>query len=99
MFIALSQFTVVSGMESSVRDAFVSRPHLVDNVAGFVRMEVLCPKQKPEEFWLLTWWDDEASYLSWHHSHEYHAAHQFMPKGLKLVPESARVVLLEQIAS
>jgi heme-degrading monooxygenase HmoA len=97
-FIALSQFTVIKGMEEPVKEAFLSRPHFVDQAPGYIRMEVLCPQQKPEEFWLLTWWQDEASYLTWHHSHEYRASHKYMPKGLKLVPKTAKVTFLEQIS-
>lgn len=98
MFIALSQFTVVSGMEDAVKDAFLSRPHLVDKAHGYIRMEVLRPKESPEEFWLLTWWENEDSYLTWHGSHEYHASHEFMPKGLKLVPGTAKITLLERVS-
>ncbi len=98
MFIALSQFTVVKGMAEPVIDAFMSRPHLVDKASGFIRMEVLRPSSTPEEFWLFTWWENEASYLSWHRSHAYHASHEFMPKGLKLVPGSAKITLLEMVS-
>ncbi len=40
--------------------------------AGFV--EVISPVASPEEIWLLTFWADEASFRTWHHSHLYHAA-------------------------
>ena len=98
MIVALSQFTVIEGVEEAVVDAFLSRPHLVDNVSGFIRMEVLRPQSTPTEFWLLTWWENEASYHTWHKSHEYHDSHKNMPKGLKLVPRSAKITLLEHIA-
>lgn len=96
---ALSRFTVANGMTAEVRQAFVERPHLVDAASGFVRMEVLAPLDEPDEIWLLTWWTDEASYRVWHGSHLHRESHQGIPKGLKLVPGSARVRCFEHVSS
>lgn len=98
MFIALSRFVVRNGMEEDVRKAFLDRPHLVDGAPGFVRMEVLRPLGQPEEFWLVTWWDDEASFDAWHRSHTYSESHAGIPRGLKLVPGEQRISRLECIA-
>jgi heme-degrading monooxygenase HmoA len=98
MFVSLSRFTVANGMEEDVRRAFLSRPHQVDSVPGFVRMEVLRPQGCPEEFWLMTWWHDEAAFDTWHHSHAYHDAHRGIPKGLKLQPGATVLSRLELIA-
>jgi hypothetical protein len=46
-FVALSRFVVANGMEAEVKAAFRERPHLVDRTAAFVRMEVLCPLDRP----------------------------------------------------
>ena len=99
MFMVLSRFVVANGMEDEVRAAFAARPHQVDQAPGFLRMEVMQPQGQPEEFWLLTWWQDEASFDAWHRGHAYHEAHQGMPKGLKLVPganELKRFALVAQ---
>jgi heme-degrading monooxygenase HmoA len=97
-FVALSRFIVANGMEKETLNAFRNRPHLVDETNGFLRMEVLLSKDKPTEFWLLTWWRDEASYTTWHKSHEYHESHAYIPKGLKLLPGSTHITLLELVA-
>ena len=55
MFVAHSRFVVANGMEDEVRKAFRERPHLVDSVSGFIRMEVLSPADRPQEFWLMTY--------------------------------------------
>ena len=55
MFVAMSRFAVANGMAEEVRQAFRDRPHLVDGAPGFLRMEVLTPRDDPDEFWLLTW--------------------------------------------
>ena len=99
MFIALSCFTIDNDMSAEVRTAFAQRPHRVDAIAGFVGMEVMSPTDNAQEIWLLTRWRDQASYEAWHRSGEYHASHAGIPKGLKLVPGSARVHLLDVFAT
>lgn len=98
MFVALSCFTIRNDMADEVRHAFVSRPHLVDKAHGFLGMEVMNPVENPAEFWLVTRWTDEQSYRSWHKSHAYHESHRDIPKGLKLVPNSAEIRLFNLIA-
>lgn len=97
-FVAMSRFTIANGMEAEVHAAFRNRPHLVDREAGFVRMEVLVPRDNPAEIWLMTWWNDEASYDSWHRGHAYHDSHGGIPKGLKLVRGSTVIQKLDRIA-
>ncbi|MEF8722066.1 antibiotic biosynthesis monooxygenase family protein [Candidatus Accumulibacter phosphatis] len=98
MFVALSRFAVANAMEEAVRAAFVARPHRVDAVAGFVRMEVLLPQGHPEEFWLMTWGLGEGAFDAWHHSHAYHDSHGGMPKGLKLIPGRTEIRRRQRIA-
>ena len=98
MIVALSRFTIANGMAEEVRTAFRDRPHLVDAAPGFLGMEVMSPTDSPAEIWLLTRWADEPSYRGWHRGHTYHEAHKGIPKGLKLVPGSAVVTLLDVFA-
>ena len=99
VFVALSQFTIANDMMAEVRQAFLDRPHLVDRAPGFLRMEVISPVDAPDEIWLLTYWTDEADFRAWHHSHLYRESHGQIPKGLKLVPKSARLRFFEHICS
>lgn len=48
-FVGLSCFVVANGLEAEVKAAFRERPHRVDRTAGFVRMKVLCPLDRPQE--------------------------------------------------
>lgn len=98
-FVALSRFTVANGMSEEVRRAFRDRPHLVDGTPGFQRMEVLTPVDAPDEFWLLTWWDDEPSFQAWHRSHHHHDSHRGIPKGLRLIPSRTKIRYLEQVCT
>jgi len=98
MGMRISRFTVAH-MTDEVKQAFQQRPHRVDNATGFVRMEVLSPCDAPDEIWLITYWKDEPSYRTWHHSHLYKESHQAIPKGLRLVPKSVSIRFFEHVAS
>jgi len=98
-FVALSRFVVANGKTEEVKGAFANRPHLVDSAPGFLRLEVLSPRDNPDEIWLLTYWTEEAQYTTWHRSHQYHESHKGIPKGLKLVPKSAQIRFFEHVAS
>ena len=99
MFVAISQFVVANGLTDEVKEAFRSRPHLVDSAPGFMRMEVISPRDEPDAIWLLTYWSDEQSYREWHRSHLYRESHVGIPKGLKLVPGRNQVLLFDHVAS
>jgi heme oxygenase (mycobilin-producing) len=99
MFIALSTFAIANGMTEAVQQAFLVRPHLVDAVPGFVRMDVFSPLESPGEFWLLTYWHDAESYHAWHRSHAHHESHLGIPKGLKLVPKSTQIRFFAHLCS
>ncbi|WP_242916106.1 antibiotic biosynthesis monooxygenase family protein [Pontibacter liquoris] len=98
MFIALSTFTIANGLVAEVREAFVNRPHMVDNAPGFVRMEVLSPQENPNEIWLMTFWEDQPSFQVWYKSHQYQDAHKGIPAGLRLVPGSTKVQYFDGFA-
>lgn len=98
-FVALSRFTVANGMAAQVKAAFIDRPRLVDGAPGFLRLEVLSPLDDQDEIWLVTYWADEESYRQWHRSHQYKESHAHMPRGLKVVPRSARVRFFDHICS
>ena len=99
MFVALSKFVVANETVGAVKDAFKHRPHLVDEEPGFVRLEVLCPQDEPNEIWLITYWEDEVSFRNWHRGHKYHLSHRGIPKGLKLVPKSTQLRFFDQVCS
>ena len=96
-FVVLSKFVVANGLEGEVKEAFRQRPHLVDGIPGFIRMEVLSPRDRPSEIWLLTYWADSESYHAWHHGHLYHDSHRGIPRGLKLVPGETRLREMEHV--
>jgi heme-degrading monooxygenase HmoA len=94
----MSRFTVANGMATEVAAAFRLRPHLVDQAPGFRRMEVLCPVGRPEEFLLITHWDEREHFEHWHRGHGYRDSHTGIPKGLKLVPEETEIRFFDVVA-
>jgi len=90
-FVAVSVFEVANDRDDAVAEAFVERPHLVDDAPGFLSLEVLRGTDNDHLFWLITRWADEGSYREWHRGHTYKASHKGIPKGLKLVVGSAKV--------
>jgi heme-degrading monooxygenase HmoA len=99
MFVAMSKFVVANSMTEEVKMAFKNRPHLVENVHGFVRLDVITPIDNPNKIWLITYWRDEDSYQVWHRSPEPHESHKGIPKGLKLVPKANEIRFFEYICS
>lgn len=95
----LSRFAVANDMEEAVKKAFLARPHLVERWPGFVRMDVISPRDAPNEIWLLTYWQDEHSYQEWHCSHRYYDSHAGIPKGLKLIPSATQLRLFDLVCS
>jgi heme oxygenase (mycobilin-producing) len=80
----ISRFKVRNGLEQDVQEAFLNRPRLVENVAGFCGLSVLTDAADPSIFLLLTRWTNAESFQTWHRSDAHHHSHSFMPKGLKL---------------
>ncbi|MEX1011683.1 MAG: antibiotic biosynthesis monooxygenase [Balneolaceae bacterium] len=97
-FTAISRFEVSNHMEDEVRKAFKNRPGLVEDADGFVGLNVLSPQGNPAEFWLITHWKDEESFLHWHKNHRIES-HQLIPKGLKLVKRSFSLDFFDRITS
>jgi heme oxygenase (mycobilin-producing) len=98
-FVALSRFTVANGMGDQVKEAFRNRPHLVDQAPGFLRMEVISPRDDPREIWLFTYWRNEEAFRRWYRTHLYQQAHEGIPDGLKLVPGSVQLRYFELIGT
>ncbi len=99
MFVAMSRFRVADGMADAVHEAFRNRPRLAEGAPGFLRMDVLSARSCPEEIRLITFWADEASFRSWHHSQEYHQSRAGIPQGMKLVPGSVAIEFFDHITS
>ena len=85
-------------MEREVTEAFINRPRKVEHAQGFIRLEVLSPSENSSEFWLVTYWDEQANFENWHKNHR-HESHGMIPKGLKLDPHGTELRIFHHIAS
>lgn len=98
MIAIISKFEIENGMEAQVKEAFRSRPGLVEQAKGFVKLDVLSPIHNPAEIHLITYWENENDFNYWHRNH-LKESHKDMPKGLKLVSKSWDLCKFEYIAS
>jgi len=99
MFVVMSKFVVANNMEQQVKESFIKRPHLVDDAPGFIRMEVMNPIDTPDEFLLVTYWENQACWKDWYRGHKYKDAHKGIPKGLKLIPKTTEINYFELFAN
>jgi|GEM_PF-1727920 len=99
MIMVESRFRVANGMEEAVRNTFLDRPGLVDDVTGFLSMEVYAASDDHCVFHLVTRWTDHAAYDVWHRSDAHHRSHAFIPRGVTLDATFTRLTLLERLAS
>ena len=68
MIVAHSRFRVRNELEAQVAQAFVARPRRVEQVPGFLGLEVFQSVDDPATFHLFTRWTDRASFEQWHKS-------------------------------
>ena len=98
MIAVISKFNVRNGMEKEVKEAFRNRPKLVENAKGFIRLDVISPVSNPSEIHLITYWSSIKDFEYWHSNH-LKDSHQYIPKGLKIDPQSRELVQYEHITS
>lgn len=89
-FVALNRLQVESGDAAQMRGIFRRERDLVARAPGFLRMDVICPHERPEEFWLLTFWTDQARYEAWLRG---------IPRALKLLPSKAEMRFFRHVCT
>ena len=99
MILVESRFRVANGTHDSVRDAFLQRPGFVDDVSGFLGMDVYQAADDGTVFHLVTRWTDRDSYHAWHGSAGHRDSHAYIPRGLKLDASYTRLTVMDRIES
>jgi heme-degrading monooxygenase HmoA len=79
MIAVSNRIQVAKGHEEEFEKRFEGRARLVENMAGFVRLEILRPL-KSDYYVVLTHWQDEASFHAWTESAEFKEAHRNRPR-------------------
>jgi len=78
MIVVSNRIQVAKGHEQAFEARFEGRARLVENMPGFVRLEILRPI-KSDYYIVLTHWRDEASFRAWTDSAEFKEAHRNRP--------------------
>lgn len=78
MIVVSNRIQVSKGREKEFEQRFEGRAKLVENMPGFVRLQVLRPV-KSDCYVVLTHWKDEASFKAWTESAEFREAHRNRP--------------------
>jgi len=78
MIAVSNRIQVAKGQEKDFEARFEGRAGLVENMPGFVRLEILRPI-KSDCYVVLTHWRDEASFHAWTDSAAFKEAHRNRP--------------------
>ena len=78
LIVVSNRLQVAKGRERDFEERFEGRARLVENMPGFVRLEILRPI-KGDYYIVLTHWEDEASFHAWTDSSEFKEAHRNRP--------------------
>jgi len=78
MIVISNKLQVAQGREKDFEERFQGRARLVENMPGFIRLEILRPL-KSDYYVVMTHWEDEASFHAWTASNEFKEAHRNRP--------------------
>jgi heme oxygenase (mycobilin-producing) len=80
MIVVSNRIQVATGHETEFERRFEGRARLVENMSGFIRLQILRPI-KSDYYVVLTHWQDEESFRAWTDSAEFKEAHRNRPRG------------------
>lgn len=82
MYVSMSRLRVDGERADELIHAFRGRAHLVDDAAGFIRLEVW-QGGDPGEVVMVSWWRDRASFSTYMKSAEHRVSHDRIPRELQ----------------
>jgi len=74
-YIVANRIPVASGFETMFEERFQNRAGQIDKQAGFVRMQVLRPKESGDPYIVLTPWENEEALRAWVGSEYFKVGH------------------------
>lgn len=83
MYISLSRLRIDAAMADAVIVAFRSRAHLVDDVDGFVDLQVWQAQADPGEVVMVSRWRDREAFRAYMRSDRHAASHARIPAELQ----------------
>ena len=91
MYVSLARLRVAADRADDLVAAFRQRAHLVDDVDGFVDLEVWRSENDAGELIMVTRWRDRASFRAYMKSDEHDISHGRIP------PDLNRAIKLERL--
>lgn len=73
--VVISRIRIVSGNAADVARQYRNRAGVVDDVPGFLGLDVLQPRDDPDEFWIYTRWATHAAYEAYRKGTKFREAH------------------------
>lgn len=81
MIIVMNRITVSEGREEDFERTFIERDRAVDQMTGFIDLQVLRPKQG-RTYIVMTRWNSLEAFETWTHSEAFLSAHRKQSPGL-----------------
>jgi heme-degrading monooxygenase HmoA len=78
-FVVSSEVTMPPESADTLEHAFRARLHLVEQAAGFQRIEIWRDLSHPGVFQMVSWWDDAESFRDYMRSDAHHVSHARIP--------------------
>lgn len=75
-FVAINYIQCEPHYQSRFEELFATRAHAIDRLPGFIDMQVLKPGKEGEDYLIVSYWDNESSFLAWTHSPEFLEGHK-----------------------
>lgn len=80
MIVVMNRITVVEGREQEFEQTFVNRDRAVDQMTGFIDMQVLRPTEG-HTYVVMTRWNSREAFESWTTSEAFRSAHRKQSPG------------------
>lgn len=74
-FVAINTITCKAHYRDRFECLFCSRVRAIDEMSGFLGMQVLKPGSEDEPYLVVSYWESEAQFEAWVGSEEFHRGH------------------------
>jgi heme-degrading monooxygenase HmoA len=81
MIVVMNRITVAEGREEEFEQTFLTRDRAVDQMTGFIDLQVLCPSEG-RTYIVMTRWNSREAFDTWTSSEAFLSAHRKPSSGL-----------------
>jgi len=76
MYVVTNRVPVTENYKTEFENRFKDRAGKINQLAGFIRMEVMRPVDESSPYLVMTVWENEAAFSAWIGSEDFKLAHQ-----------------------